>query len=930
MSTFATISATVTTGKRSVGMLSLSGNTGRRGATYPATAPRATRRERRERGLGDDAAAGRTAAAPPSATRSRRCPRSATCSGRPFARPGARARARAAAASGRRARPGRARSSPTTPRPGRRCARPRTASSTRSARSASGRARRRAASAAPGRTARTTLRGVLVKTCAATMSTSGPTPSARSWSRRSHSGRRSEVDAGHDAPSRAGRRGARRGRRRAAARRTRTTRRARSRSRRNCGSFHSCHQRIGRRGSPRMLAPERPRGARSAPTSARMKAAYGRVERGGEPSTPIRCDVPRPACTTVHREDAQAAARGELDERVEPRDAQRQAVDVAEPRPLGLGHRVPRDVRLRVPPRPGHPHRLDAARPHRVELVGEAVAIERRRRPVEHRSDEAVRHARRGLRGGEERRARRRGARKCVLTWRSPRAYCRPMRPARIAWLCRGGGPPRAPAPALGDDFAFSPAAGNPFETNSDPVDVIVADIDADGFPDAVLGDSFGSTISIFWGKSGEHVRADADRAGHQRAPPTSSSSPTSTATPTSTSPAPACNLQVFKRNNADPRTFAAGTAQTLDTEDDLEFLARRAWSPANFDGRTPTPTSTLRSAASSPSSGGPSGGAVRIFENDPTGTFTREPNLYKSIDYVGEIVVGTFDADSDPDLAFIRVRTTTRSATTMFISVRLGASRAHVRGRRPRSTSPTAASSQSADLDEDAHDDLVSTRERQRQLGERRRHVRPVRRGSRRVLPDRVLLRRLQQRRPAGHRARAAMPLDDPDEPGRPGLHGRRHLSPTATRTSAATARRPTSAATRATTSSSARFYYFCAFLTVDPSPRRIPVGAARRRRSRRPTTPATRRRRPPATPRRPNPPASPIAHPAGAIPPLTQPVVPVRANQIATLPSNRKCVSRRNFQHPPAPPAGGRDGQRARPCSSTASGSRSCAARG
>ena len=138
-----------------------------------------------------------------------------------------------------------------------------------------------------------------------------------------------------------------------------------------------------------------------------------------------------------------------------------------------------------------------------------------------------------------------------------------------------------------------------------------------------------------------------------------------------------------------------------------------------NFDGGADIDLD-LAVSATVDSSFGPSGAAVRIFENDPTGTFTHDSNLYKEIaSFVGEIVVGKFNADTDPDLAFIR-SDDDPSGFDIFISVRLGGA-----GR----TFPTESNIDVADggnelavtdLDDDANDDLVHERERQGALGQR------------------------------------------------------------------------------------------------------------------------------------------------------------------------------------------------------------------
>ena len=160
-----------------------------------------------------------------------------------------------------------------------------------------------------------------------------------------------------------------------------------------------------------------------------------------------------------------------------------------------------------------------------------------------------------------------------------------------------------------------------------------------------------------------------------------------------------------------------------------------------------------------------------------------------------------------------------------------------------------------------------------------------------------------------------------DPDEPGRPCLHGRRHLR-----------RREDDFGfygAAADLGGDARddlvigsFFYFCAFLTVDA----LPAPGARSVR------PAAGEPPPDGGGRRPaaggdTPADQPAVDPAPTRsippvkPPLTQPVIPVRANQIATLPSNRTCVSRRNFRiRLRRPPAGVTVSRR--PCWSTARG--------
>ena len=263
-----------------------------------------------------------------------------------------------------------------------------------------------------------------------------------------------------------------------------------------------------------------------------------------------------------------------------------------------------------------------------------------------------------------------------------------------------------APAAAPAADYGFTHAAGSPFTNDSDPLDVIVADIDADGFPDAVLGDQFGSLISIFWGQAGgtfnptplelstsgaaTHVvvtqldgDADLDIAGAGG------------------------SFQSFFKNNG-ARTFAAGPAQSVDTGDDFTPAAGMVAADFDQDGDNDIAMSVFIA-----SSGGANGGAVRLLRNGsttpgpPAGTFTFEPDIVDEEDYVGDIVVGNFNADNDPDLAYVYVVDNVFVGDP-FIGVQLGAAN-RTFGARSNIDVDVGSDLAVHDLDNDDELDLVS-----------------------------------------------------------------------------------------------------------------------------------------------------------------------------------------------------------------------------
>ena len=207
-----------------------------------------------------------------------------------------------------------------------------------------------------------------------------------------------------------------------------------------------------------------------------------------------------------------------------------------------------------------------------------------------------------------------------------------------------------ATAQAGAADYAFTPAAGSPFETNSDPFDVVVADIDEDGFRDAVLGDYFGGTISVFWGTAGgtfdtpplelsgsadQIVVVDLNGDGHLDIG------------------GAAYVFTPHFRKVASPREFTTGPDTDLDDGDG--FVPAVGMVAANFDAGTGDTDNDLAITTQAISSGGPSGAALRILKNDPTGTFTLDHTEFsRPNDYAGDLVVGRFNADADPDLAYV------------------------------------------------------------------------------------------------------------------------------------------------------------------------------------------------------------------------------------------------------------------------------------
>jgi VCBS repeat protein len=201
------------------------------------------------------------------------------------------------------------------------------------------------------------------------------------------------------------------------------------------------------------------------------------------------------------------------------------------------------------------------------------------------------------------------------------------------------------PAVASAADYGFTPAAGSPFETNSDPRDTIVADIDGDGFPDAVLGDAYGNNISIFWG----------DGAGSFLATPYEITGPANRIVVARIDGdadldivGAGNTLQPFFKDNG-TRTFTPGGSQPVDTGDD--FAPAVGLVAADFDQDTDNDIALTAFLATS---GGPTGGAVRIFKNQPTGTLVFDHNeLSLDEDYFADIAVGQLNAGGDPDLAF-------------------------------------------------------------------------------------------------------------------------------------------------------------------------------------------------------------------------------------------------------------------------------------
>ena len=421
-----------------------------------------------------------------------------------------------------------------------------------------------------------------------------------------------------------------------------------------------------------------------------------------------------------------------------------------------------------------------------------------------------------------------------------------------------------------------------------------------DGFPDAVLGDSFGgSTITIFWGRTGGTFEPTPTELHHHRGrrPSRGRRSRQRRRPRHRRRRLEPPGLQARQH---DPRAFATGTAQTLDTEDDPEFLSRRAWSPGTSTA-APTPTSISPSRPHRLLGRPERRSGAHLRERRRPGRSPRaRPSTRRTT-----TPARSWSAPSTPAATPTwpsSAPTTTSLSENMFISLRLGSSLLTLRGRRPRSTSPLRKRAGSRRSRRGPPRRPGPRGERQRQLGERRRHVRPVHPGLGCGLPVRVLLRRLQQRqRPdigvsglpltiltnqGGRASRSAGPITGAD------------------RTSASTAPPSISAPTRATTSSSARSS------TSAPSSRSIrPRAGPRPVRPAAggppPTTPATA---PPpgGDPPPSNPPAPARPHGPPVNPPLTQPVIPVRANQIATLPSNRQVRSRRSFKirlrRPPA----------------------------
>ena len=284
--------------------------------------------------------------------------------------------------------------------------------------------------------------------------------------------------------------------------------------------------------------------------------------------------------------------------------------------------------------------------------------------------------------------------------------------------------------PAIGhaDDYAFTPALGSPFANNSDPGDVIVADIDGDTFPDAVLGDAFGNTISIFWGTSGGTFEATplelTGPAWHLVVAKLDGDADLDIAGVANT-------LQPFFKDNG-TRSFTAGPSQSLDTGDDFEPAAGLV--AANFDQDADNDLAVTVFVAGS---AGPSGAALRIFRNEPTGTFVFDHSELSDDDlFLGDIVVGQFNADADPDLAYNAQRDYYSTDSEPVIGVHLG-------GAGVEFTPGT-------DRADGGYNELVSGRPR------RRRRARPRQRRQRERL--------LGQRRRDVHGADA----------GRLGVHGR------------------------------------------------------------------------------------------------------------------------------------------------------------
>jgi hypothetical protein len=253
-----------------------------------------------------------------------------------------------------------------------------------------------------------------------------------------------------------------------------------------------------------------------------------------------------------------------------------------------------------------------------------------------------------------------------------------------------------ASAPAA--DYAFTPAAGSPFHTNVDPPDVVVADIDADGFPDVVLGDGYGSTILIYWGVSGgtfgptpTELDGDSDQIVVARLDGDADLDIAGAG----------YTLRPFFKNDSG-RTFTPGPALPVDTGDGFEPAVGLV--AANFDGDA---DNDLAMTVLALSSGGPSGAAVRVFKNQPTGTFAFDHDeLSSDLDYVGDIVVGRFDGDADPDLAYGFEGGGFDDEPV--VSVLLGA--AGVEFTPAAAVAPAELGSLAvADLDGDGNDDLVS-----------------------------------------------------------------------------------------------------------------------------------------------------------------------------------------------------------------------------